>query len=180
MANTLPHRVPKWFGLQPGKDSSWKSFIKLNSMTDGRPIFFLHDGVGDAQQYVTLAQLCSIPFYGVELSEIAPLTSLEALAEYYVLGLRAIQPSGPYLIGGYSFGATLAVEVARKLEAMHEVVTRVLTVDIYMGHPAKLPLNRSREAGLHFLLDIATSSALPLVMAIADDMVNQSLLRELR
>ena len=42
---------------------------------------------------------------------------MEDIAAEYVREIRAARPTGPYVLGGYSIGATVAFEVARQLQA---------------------------------------------------------------
>jgi thioesterase domain-containing protein len=44
------------------------------------------------------------------------------MAAHYLADLRAHQPAGPYLLGGYCFGGVVAYEIARQLEAQGEKV----------------------------------------------------------
>jgi amino acid adenylation domain-containing protein len=41
-------------------------------------------------------------------------SSLESMGSYYVAAIKKIQPKGPYLVAGASFGATLAVEIVNQ------------------------------------------------------------------
>ncbi|MCP4641833.1 MAG: amino acid adenylation domain-containing protein [bacterium] len=53
--------------------------------------------------------------------------SMNELAVYYIEAMRSIQPEGPYLIGGWSFGGLVAFEMACQLEAAgHEVALLAL------------------------------------------------------
>ena len=45
------------------------------------------------------------------------------MAANYVADLRAHQPRGPYLLGGYCFGGVVAYEMARQIEAQGEHVS---------------------------------------------------------
>src|SRR5690606_29340174 len=48
-------------------------------------------------------------------------------ASAYVAALRAAQPEGPYMLGGWSFGGLVAYEMARQLSAAgHEVALLAL------------------------------------------------------
>lgn len=55
--------------------------------------------------------------------------SVEELAADYVKEIRAIQPHGPYRVGGLSFGGTVAFEVAQQLIAQGEEVALVVLFD---------------------------------------------------
>jgi amino acid adenylation domain-containing protein len=62
---------------------------------------------------------------------------VERLAERYVEALRAHQPSGPYYLGGQSFGGTVAFEMARQLRAAGEHVALLALFDTYgPGYPS--------------------------------------------
>src|SRR4030095_11213475 len=66
------------------------------------------------------------PFYALERPGLdgrqPPLTRIEDLAAYFVGDLRAFQPEGPYLIGGYCLGGMVAFEMARQLQAQGQEV----------------------------------------------------------
>ena len=55
--------------------------------------------------------------------------SLEEMAAYHIAAMQKHSPQGPYLLGGYCIGATVAMEVARQLGAKGEKVTRLLLID---------------------------------------------------
>jgi acyl-coenzyme A synthetase/AMP-(fatty) acid ligase/thioesterase domain-containing protein/acyl carrier protein len=72
-------------------------------------------------------------YYGVQargLEERArPDRSVEACARRYLADLRALQPRGPYLLGGHSFGGLVAFEMACRLEAAGESVALLTMLD---------------------------------------------------
>jgi amino acid adenylation domain-containing protein len=51
-----------------------------------------------------------------------PDTFIQALAAHYVQEILAIQPSGPYFLGGYCFGGWVALEIAQQLQALGKEV----------------------------------------------------------
>jgi thioesterase domain-containing protein len=51
------------------------------------------------------------------------------MASYYIDALRAIQPRGPYLLGGYSFGGWVAFEMAQQLRQQGEEVSQLFIFD---------------------------------------------------
>jgi thioesterase domain-containing protein/acyl carrier protein len=64
--------------------------------------------------------------------------SLQELARSYVDVIRSVQPNGPYIIGGYSFGASLALCVAKMLDRS-EIEAVVCVDDVHrpleqLGH----------------------------------------------
>src|SRR5207245_2003297 len=46
-----------------------------------------------------------------------PLTEIDALAAEHLEAIRAVQPAGPYALGGWSFGGVVAFEMAVRLRA---------------------------------------------------------------
>ncbi len=58
-----------------------------------------------------------------------PLRTVEEIADSYIAALRTVQPHGPYAIGGWSFGGFVAFEIARRLRAAGEDVTRLVLLD---------------------------------------------------
>jgi len=51
------------------------------------------------------------------------------VAERYLAELRAVQPHGPYRLGGYSFGGNVAFEMALRLRAAGETVANLVLID---------------------------------------------------
>lgn len=66
---------------------------------------------------------------GLDPSDGMPIASVAQLADIDLAALREHQPRGPYLIGGYSFGALVAFEMAARLEASGEQVEHLWLLD---------------------------------------------------
>jgi thioesterase domain-containing protein len=83
----------------------------------------IHHVSGDITAYKDLARHLGADrtIYGVRAPELdtdeKPLDRIEAMASRYIGEMRAVQPSGPYLVGGHSAGAHIAFEIARQLRA---------------------------------------------------------------
>jgi thioesterase domain-containing protein len=79
------------------------------------------------------------PCWGVQACGLTageePLATVEEMAARYLAELRRVQPAGPYLLAGWSFGALAAFELACQLEAAGEQVAMVALLD---GAPAAL------------------------------------------
>jgi amino acid adenylation domain-containing protein len=56
-------------------------------------------------------------------------TRVETIARHYIEELRTIRPHGPYLLGGYSFGAATAFEMAHQLAGAGEEVPLLFMLD---------------------------------------------------
>ena len=64
--------------------------------------------------------------------EAEPLESVEDLAAYYLQAIRRVQPSGPYRLGGWSFGGLVALEMAQRLSAIGEAVEWLGLLDSFV------------------------------------------------
>lgn len=99
-------------------------------VADAVPVYLVHAHGGMVIGYRKLAQEIARhrPVFGLQSRGIrgdeAPLERIEEMAEHYAREIVAHRPEGPWVIGGYCMGGTIAWEVARCLEAN--------------GHPAAL------------------------------------------
>ncbi|MFJ2787292.1 MULTISPECIES: amino acid adenylation domain-containing protein [unclassified Streptomyces] len=106
--------------------------------TGGRPpLFLVHAVGGSVVPYLPLARLIDPeqPLYGLEdpgLDGGPVTTSLTALAARYVEAIRAVQPHGPYHLGGWSLGGVVAAEMAARLTAVGEETALVVMLDTGM------------------------------------------------
>jgi thioesterase domain-containing protein len=72
------------------------------------------------------------PFFGLQaqgLNGEPLLTRIEEMAAHYIEELRAVQPEGPYLLGGWSVGGVIAFEMARQLEVDGQGVALLVLFD---------------------------------------------------
>ncbi|SMG00106.1 SDR family NAD(P)-dependent oxidoreductase [Burkholderia singularis] len=124
-----------------GGGRRYPELVALNSGMAGRPVFWIHAGIGGVEVYQTLAQHVERPFFGIQargyMSERAPLHGLQAMAAYYCHLIVAQQPDGPYSLGGYSLGGALAYEVARQLQELGEAVDSLVMIDSLDGDAMK-------------------------------------------
>ena len=68
--------------------------------------------------------------YGLHApTSIFNLKTIDEYADLYLNELRRVQTTGPFIIGGFSFGAWVAHSIVRKLEARGEIVQLLFMVD---------------------------------------------------
>jgi thioesterase domain-containing protein/acyl carrier protein len=111
------------------------TIVQLSPGGSGPPFFCVHDANGDVLNLAGLARRLGPDqaFLGLrapgidELEE--PLTNVEQMAERYLEQIRRAQPHGPYYLGGYSFGGSVAHEIARRLRAAGEQVGLLVMLD---------------------------------------------------
>ncbi|MFN3846207.1 MAG: type I polyketide synthase, partial [Paracoccaceae bacterium] len=99
------------------------------------PFFLVAGMFGNVLNLRHLAQLLGgdRPFYGLQArglyGDAPPHDDFVDAARDYIAEMRQVQPSGPYLLGGFSGGGLIAWEIARQLEAMGEAVPLVVLLD---------------------------------------------------
>jgi len=104
------------------------------------PFFFLHGDLMGGGYYVRkLAVRLSPeqPFYALHVhgtnGRRFPDT-IEAMATDYLSVIKEIQPSGPYVLGGFCSGALVAFEMAVQLRARNESVNKLILLDAPGGN----------------------------------------------
>lgn len=63
-----------------------------------------------------------------------PIQSIEEMAAAYIAEMQKVDPVGPYTIGGYSFGARVAYEMAVQLERNNFKVASLVIFDAEAPH----------------------------------------------
>lgn len=101
-----------------------------------RPLFCIHGADGGVMFYREFAlQLDEDrPFYAIEAPmlqdlQLNALGSISEIAKAYLEAIQEIQPEGPYLLGGYSFGGLVAYEMAQQLKARGIATSKLLLFD---------------------------------------------------
>ncbi|WP_409284142.1 thioesterase domain-containing protein, partial [Pseudomonas protegens] len=96
--------------------------VKLNSQTQGTPLFLFHPSYGSVHCYkaIALALREQCPVMGVMCRALAEpgseVPAWQAMVEDYAAQLLDAQPQGAYRLAGWSLGGNLAMEVAHVLE----------------------------------------------------------------
>ncbi len=96
------------------------------------PVFFVHPAGGSVGSYFALARALGSerPFYALEGTRPSNGTrQVESLAANYLEAIRAVQPDGPYILGGWSAGGVHAFEMARQLQASGAEIALVALLD---------------------------------------------------
>ena len=137
--NETAAAVPATANVAPSQQPS----TLLLGLTAARPFFCVGGALGAAYYLLPLARDVgsSRPFYGVRAPGYdgaeEPLDTVEELAARYIESIRLVQPYGPYLLGGHSFGGIVAYEMGRQLREAGEEVTRVVLLDAYVPEPGQ-------------------------------------------
>ncbi|MEP6911124.1 MAG: amino acid adenylation domain-containing protein, partial [bacterium] len=100
--------------LQDESAEPWSSVVAIQPGGRRQPFFCVHAVGGNVLEYHDLARHLGPdqPFYGLQSQGLdgknAPLNQIDEMATLYIKELRAVQPDGPYMIGGRSFGGVVA------------------------------------------------------------------------
>lgn len=108
--------------------------VPLSANQGGPAMFWMHPLGGTVLCYAELVQaLVNGPaLYGLQargLDGEPPHQTIEAMAQDYVAAITARQPSGPYLLAGWSMGGAVAFEVGRQLLAAGAEVGPIICID---------------------------------------------------
>ncbi|UMP01407.1 non-ribosomal peptide synthetase [Amycolatopsis sp. EV170708-02-1] len=127
------------------KTGDFEILLPLRVAGSRPPLFCVHASGGLSWNYEPLLRHLPSdqPVYGVQargLARTEPLPgSVDEMAADYLRQIRAVQPSGPYHLLGWSLGGRIAQAIATLLEAAGEEVGLLALLDaypVYMGRNA--------------------------------------------
>ncbi len=126
-------------GGGPERDAN---LVELRPGNSGEPPLFLLHGLGGSVMVLRdLARQIGgdRPVWGIEAQGLdgckPPLEDVHAMAEDALAKIRVVAPHGPYLLAGYSFGGTVALEIARRLGDAGEKIALLAMLDTW-PHPS--------------------------------------------
>lgn len=101
--------------------------VTLQSKGDKAPLWLVHPGVGEVLVFLNLAKyITDRPIYALRARGFDEgedfFHDIREIVDTYHAHMKRYQPHGPYAIAGYSFGAMIAFEVSKKLEALGDEV----------------------------------------------------------
>jgi non-ribosomal peptide synthetase component F/thioesterase domain-containing protein len=115
--------------------TGWSPLVEIQPGGSRPPFFCVHGGGGNVLIYRDLSRRLGPdqPFYGLQSQgldgERPFLTRIEDMAALYVKEIKKVQPNGPYFLGGYCMGGTVAFEMAQQLRAQGEQVAMLALFD---------------------------------------------------
>ena len=130
----------------------WSSLVPIQAGGAKSPFFCVHAHGGDVLFYRDLAAYLGVdqPFYALQAPGLEGARrrrmSIAEMATHYIDEIRTLQFEGPYFLGGFCLGATIAFEMAHQLQAQGQDVALLAVIDTYApGFRSALP---QRLAGL--------------------------------
>ncbi|MFC9894897.1 amino acid adenylation domain-containing protein [Nocardia sp. NPDC127579] len=118
-------------------EAAFDMLLPLRPAGSAEPLFCVHPFGGIAWSFAGLAAHVDAdrPLYGLQspaLSEAALPESIEEWARLYVAEIRAVQPTGPYHLLGWSLGGALAHTMAVQLQEAGEQVGLLAMMDSHL------------------------------------------------
>jgi thioesterase domain-containing protein len=128
----LPSQLPEsavdrefnWQSL----NQSGQTVVKL-VQGEGIPLILIHGASGNIVSFIPLQERFNTPLWAIQHTPECPMDSLQAMAAFYFLKIKAARPSGPYRLGGYSGCSLLAFEVAYLLRDSGDCVSQLVMLD---------------------------------------------------
>jgi non-ribosomal peptide synthase protein (TIGR01720 family) len=165
---------------------SWSPLVPIQPLGAGAPLFCVHPLGGEVLCYYQLARHLGTaqPVYGLQGRPLEDLdakrrVTIEETAAEYLEAVRSLQPAGPYLLAGWSFGAIVAFEMARQLNRAGDEVALLAILDqpVSPGDEtaevdtasviAEILSHRARGEGRTLYLDADSLRGLPLDAQLA-------------
>jgi phthiocerol/phenolphthiocerol synthesis type-I polyketide synthase E len=125
--------------------SGWSPLVPIQTSGSRPPLFCFHGAGGNVLSYRKLSQHLGLdqPFYGLQCRGLdgsaEPLKTIEEMAALYIEQIRRVQRRGPYFLGGYCMGGTVAYEVGQQLCAAGETIALLALFDTMNWN--KIPLS---------------------------------------
>lgn len=112
-----------------------ETIVPLGGQGEGTPLYCVHSIGGDVSSFHLLAQKIGAErkIYGIQVPKSRMgedfAKSVSSMASYYVDILTAFQPEGPVLLGGWSAGSIIALEMAQMLRQRGREVPLLVVLD---------------------------------------------------
>ncbi|HZW80116.1 MAG TPA: alpha/beta fold hydrolase [Candidatus Deferrimicrobiaceae bacterium] len=130
----------------------FSAFVPLKAGAEHPPILIAH-GLGGRARFSELAKHIRTghSIYGIQARGIdgreEPFDRIEDMAQFYLEALKELQPEGPYVLIGYSFGGLVALEMAQRLCGEGKHIQLLVLVDAY-PHPRHMSARQRLRLGL--------------------------------
>ncbi len=139
------------------KSSNSDVLLPLQTKGDKTPLFLVHPAGGYGLSYSLLANSLGKeqPVYALQARGLdgkqKPLDTIQSMASVYIQAIKEVNPTGPYVIGGYSLGGLIAFEMVSQLETAGEQVENLLIIDTHPPLPNDIEMEKSLDDNLALL-----------------------------
>jgi amino acid adenylation domain-containing protein len=139
---------------------TWAPLVAIQPNGSKPPLFCVPGAGGNVIYFFELARHLGQdqPFYALQAvgldGESAPDTRIEDMAARYIREIQTIQPQGPYLLGGHSFGSGVAFEISQQLQQQGQEVALLAIFDTAAPAPVEQILGADWDEA-DWIVDIA-------------------------
>jgi acyl transferase domain-containing protein/thioesterase domain-containing protein len=131
--------IEKLAGLlcQDALETHWSSLVAIQPSGTKPPFFLVHGAGGNVLIYRDLARRLGPdqPVYGLQSRGLdgrqVVLESIEEMASHYLQEILTSWKEGPYLLGGYCLGGSVALEMAQQLHRRGKDVAFLALMETY-------------------------------------------------
>src|SRR6185437_3799995 len=120
---------------QDRKEAEYKSLVPIKPSGSKPPLYVIH---GEGLNVLNFSNLVGYmdkerPVFGLQAKGLdgtdEPLDNLSEIAAFYMSEIIRHNPTGPYLLAGYSFGGYVAVEIQRQMSLIGKEVNMLIMFD---------------------------------------------------
>ncbi|MFT3904331.1 MAG: amino acid adenylation domain-containing protein [Niabella sp.] len=121
--------------LEHKEDLQFKLLVGIKTTGNKIPVYLIHGGALNILLYKSLSRFLDEeqPLYGIQAmgldGDLSGLKDIDTIAHRYVREIVNQNPTGPYIIAGYSLGGIIAVEMVRQLIEMGKDVKMLGILD---------------------------------------------------
>ena len=132
---------------KPEWTPDWSPLVEIKKGKNGFPLFLVHGAEGNILIYREISKyldndqgLYGIQSPGLNRTDLVS-ASIEEMSREYINAIKSVQPDGPYNLGGYCMGGTIAYEMAQQLVSRGDQVNLLLLIETY--NVANLPIDNT-------------------------------------
>ncbi|NEP48579.1 MAG: KR domain-containing protein, partial [Moorea sp. SIO3C2] len=124
-----------------GTESFLSTLVPIQPDGSKPPLFLVSGILGNVFDVQQLARHLGSeqPLYGLRTlgleEDLQPYTCMADIAAHHIKAVQTVQPNGPYLLGGHSFGGKVAFEMAQQLRNQGQEVSMLAIMDIQVEVP---------------------------------------------
>ena len=127
---------------KPGAEADGQVLVRFCEDGDKPPLYFIPAGYGDIRLFRNVVARLDgdRPVYGLQPPRVEHIEGLHGkpvqwLILTYVAEIRKVQPTGPYLLAGYSSGGLLTASTAQQLIREGDAVDLLILLDPPLQNP---------------------------------------------
>jgi amino acid adenylation domain-containing protein len=116
-------------------EASYTCLVAIKPIGTKPPLYIIHGEGLNVLKFSTLVNTVDEdqPIWGLQARGLngvdEPMDDMQAIAEDYLQEILRHNPDGPYILGGYSFGGYVAVEIQKRLDAMGKDANTLIMFD---------------------------------------------------